>query len=97
MRAIWALLILGLTSALTLPAIAQQPAGSIFTGVDPRAVKVTPIDLNKAMQPYNMSSSFRKAPTANPFNLSNFFRKMTLGTWPPLVAKTPILEQKNNA
>ncbi|MCI0376921.1 MAG: hypothetical protein L0215_04900 [Gemmataceae bacterium] len=97
MRAIWILFILGLISALTVPAMAQQKqANSIFTGVDPREIKTVPYDMSKALQPYNMSRSFHKAPTANPFNLSNFFRKMTLGAWPPLVAQTPVLDQKNN-
>jgi hypothetical protein len=97
-RMLWTIVFVGVALALALPALAQQsaPANSIFTGVSPREIKIVPYDFSKAMQPYNTSRSFRSAPAANPFNLSKFFRKFTLGSWPPLVAQTPVLDQKNN-
>jgi hypothetical protein len=86
-----------LTVGLVVNAGAQQldqqaQAAKFMTGVSPRDIKVVPIDVSKAMQPLNnVNRTFRTPRPPTPFTLSQFFPRVTLPSWPPKKAFTPIL------
>jgi hypothetical protein len=72
----------------------QQQAASFLTGVNPQTKKLVPIDVSKAMQPLNnVNKTFRPLRPPAPFTLSQFFPKVTLPSWPPKKAVTPVLPQ----
>jgi hypothetical protein len=79
----------------TVPTAAQQssPASSMFTGVNPRDIKMVQIDTTKAMKTLNVNSAFRTPAPTKPFNLGNVLPKVHLGSWPPIVPSTPVLKK----
>ncbi|MBM4070495.1 MAG: hypothetical protein FJ271_16295 [Planctomycetes bacterium] len=79
--------------ALLTPAQAQQQASTFFTGVNPRDIKMKHIDVTAANRTPRMSNMMRPVRQPQTFTLSNMFRNLTLGSWPPKVAKTPILKE----
>lgn len=78
---------------MLLPAQAQQQSSTFFTGVNPRDIKFKTIDVSNANRATNTSNMMRPVRQPQTFTLSNMFRSMTLGSWPPKVASTPILKE----
>ena len=64
------------------------PPDSFFTGVNPATVKRVPVDINAAMKTLNINQAFVTHPPPRPFILSNYFPKITLPSWPPIIANT---------
>jgi hypothetical protein len=87
--------IFGAVVALLLmnSALAQQPANNFFT---PRTPVFVPIDTAKATKSLNVNSAFRTPAQTKPFSLTNVFPKVSMPSWPPKIASTPVLSQKNN-
>ncbi len=92
MRKGWWIAALVLSAGLTVPALAQQPAGPaeagrFFTGVNPRNIKMSKIDPSRALRNSNAARALQPASTqralSNPFSLGSFFPRVTLGSWPP--------------
>lgn len=71
--------------------LAQAPADSFFTGVSPRDIKVVPVDVSKAMKTLNINQSFRTPQAPTPFTLASILPRITLPSWPPNKAVTPML------
>jgi hypothetical protein len=92
------ILIIGtiVTLAAALPVDAQQTGSSFFTGVNPRTRVDVPIDTSKALKTMNINNAFRTPAQAKPFSLTSIFPTVHMPTWPPKVASTPVLSQKNN-
>ncbi len=58
----------------------QTPADSFFTGVSPKDIKIVPVDVSKAMKPFNLNRPVR-SPRPAPFVLSKILPKITLPSW----------------
>jgi hypothetical protein len=78
---------------LVNPAVSQQPANNFFT---PRTPVFVPIDTATAMKNLNVNSAFRTPAQPKPFSLASVFPKVSMPSWPPKIANTPVLSQKNN-
>lgn len=78
---------------LLTSAQAQQQSSMFFTGANPRDIKFKAIDVSRANRVPSTSNMMRPVRQPQTFTLSNMFRNMTLGTWPPKVASTPILKE----
>jgi hypothetical protein len=69
------------------------PPDSFFTGVNPKDVKIVPVDVNAAMKTLNINQAFMPPRQPTPFVLSNFFPKINLPGWPPKTVSAPRLTQ----
>lgn len=92
-RTILATSVLLASLMLLLPARGQQQGASFFTGVNPRQLNFKPIDVSHANRATNMSNMMRTPKQPQNFVLSNMFRSISMPTWPPKVASTPILKE----
>jgi hypothetical protein len=88
-----------LNLALAMPASAQSAGTTFmsgFNGVNPRNINMVKIDTNQAMRNLNINSAFRTPAQQKPFSLTTLFPSVHIPSWPPAIASTPILPQKNN-
>jgi hypothetical protein len=96
MRAVVAIPCLVASLVLAVPVVAQQagtnstttlinPFKTGFTGADPREIKFTPIDVNKASKAFNLNNAFRTPAPAKTISLTNLFPKFSMPSWPPKI------------
>lgn len=81
-----------LVLAAAWPVLAQRPPTSFVTGVDPSSLRFQPVDTSRAMRPDNINSAFRPTPAPSKFSLGSMFPRMGMPSWPPRIARTPILK-----
>ncbi len=86
-----------ITLTLAVPIVAQQPgANNFFTGVNPRNLTMNKIDTTQALKKYNFNTAFRNQNTPKTFNLGGIFPKISMPSWPPKIASTPVLPKAQN-
>jgi hypothetical protein len=88
MRAFFSLTTLTLSLMLVEPALAQQQP--VFFGPQPLHIVNKPVDTSTAVGNFHVNQNAFRAPRApGTFTVSNFFPKISLGSWPPKIAKAP--------
>jgi hypothetical protein len=79
------LAILALSLGLAVPASAQSPAASFWTGANPRQINFKAIDVTQFNRPGNVSAAFRRPSPTRGFVLSRMFPKINIPGWPPKI------------
>ena len=87
-----------LVLALSTQTTAQQTLdpSSFLTGVKPGNLQFKPINTGTAIKPLGLNSAFPAQRQQSAFGLGKVFPKISLGSWPPKLAQSPLLPQTSN-
>ena len=88
MRKVWITIMFVL---VIIPAVmAQRPAASFFSGVNPGSISYQPVDTSRALTPKNLSPGYKPPSTSSSFKFQSLFPKLSLPSWPPRIPSKPV-------